>query len=106
MEHQGTARRGLEQGVRYEPLVFTTQGGIQRNAEAILSELASSVARVECRGAAEVKVELLQDVSLSLARSVASAVRRRCPRSAATRGNAARRLIEEAECLEEALQDQ
>ena len=79
LEHQDTARRCLENGVRYEPLVFTLQGGVQANAEAILSELAGAVAKAEGRVAKVVKSEILQNVSLTLTRAAARAIARRAP---------------------------
>ena len=72
--------RCAERGVRYEPIVFTAQGGCEKHAEAILSQIADSVANAECRGKGKVKAELLQTLSLSIAQSVAKAVLRRVPR--------------------------
>ena len=65
--------------MRYEPLVFTVQGGIQANAEAILSDLAAAVARAEGRDEKVVKGEILQDLSMRLTRAAAKAVARRTP---------------------------
>ena len=79
LEHQDTARRCQENDVRYEPLVFTVQGGIQANAEAILSDLAAAVARAEGRDEKVVKGEILQDLSMRLTRAAAKAVARRTP---------------------------
>ena len=41
--------------MKYEPLVFTVQGGVQKNAEAVLSALAEAVARAEGKAVAKVK---------------------------------------------------
>ncbi len=60
-----------------EPLVFTTPGGCERHAEGILSTMADAVAREEGRERAAVKAELLEAISLSIARSVAKAIIRR-----------------------------
>ena len=63
--------------VSYQPLVFTTQGGCERHAEALISQIAKSVAKCENSSVMEVKAEMMQRISLSLARSVAKAVERR-----------------------------
>ena len=68
MERQDTANLCAAKGVKYEPLVFTAQGGIQKNAEAVLSALAEAVARAEGKAVAKVKAEILEDMSLTLVR--------------------------------------
>ena len=40
MEFQNTAAQCAQRGVRFEPVVFTCQGGVQSNAEAILTSIA------------------------------------------------------------------
>ena len=72
--------RCAEKGVRYEPLVFTAQGGCEKHAEAIISQIADSVAQAQCRDKGKVKAEMLETISMSIARSVAKAVIRRQPR--------------------------
>ena len=72
--------RCVEKGIRYEPLVFTAEGGCEKHAEAIISQIADSVATIECRDAGRVKAEMLETISFSIARSVAKAIRRRRPR--------------------------
>ena len=99
LEHQDTAQRCLENSVRYEPLVFTTQGAIQKNAEAIISELAGAVAKAEGRHEAIVKAEIIQDICLRLTRSAAKAVARRAPRIDRGGGDEGARLREEMEVL-------
>ena len=84
LEHQDTARRCLENGVRYEPLVFTLQGGVQANAEAILSDLAVAVAKAEGKDHKVIKNELLQDISLTLTRGAARDIARRAPQMEAS----------------------
>ena len=100
--HQRTAELCAAQGIKYEPMVFTCQGGCEGHAEAILSQIATSVAKVEGAAAATVKAELLEEISLCIRRSVARAVARRAP--AARRGKicAIRRALEEAaaDCME------
>ena len=60
-----------EKGVRYESLVFTAQGGCEKHAEAIISQIADKVAQAESRDKGEVKAKMLETISMSIARSVA-----------------------------------
>ena len=78
-DHLDTAALCSQQGIIYEPLVFTAQGGLERHAEALLSRIADAVSSQEEATAMEVKAELLQRISLSLARSAAKAISRRKP---------------------------
>ena len=75
--------RCAAKGVRYEPLVFTTQGGCEKHAEAILSKIADKVSQVESRDAGKIKAEFLEAICMSIAKSVAKAVMRRRPRAQA-----------------------
>ena len=77
MSHLDTSAKCAAKGIRYEPLVFTTQGGCETHAEAIISQIAGEVAKLEHKAAALVKAEMLQAISMSIARSVAKAVIRR-----------------------------
>jgi hypothetical protein len=77
-----TASLCAVQGIAYEPLVFTAQGGIEKHAEAILSQLAELVADVESREVGDVKAEFLERISFTLARHTANAVLRRQGRAA------------------------
>ena len=92
-------------GVRYEPLVFTTQGGCEKHAEAIISQIVDKVAEAECRDAGKVKAEILQTICMSIMRSVAKAIARRRPRARAQAGAAADALLAEISCLEEPADD-
>ena len=67
--HQGT--------IAPSPLVFSTQGGCETHAEAIITQIANAVAKIEGRASAMLKAEMLQNISMSIARSVAKAVMRR-----------------------------
>ena len=80
MEHLDTASRCAERNVRYEPMVFTAQGGIQSNAESLLTLISESVAKAEGTHPELVKAEIVQDLSRSLARAAARALARRTPR--------------------------
>ncbi len=44
---QNTARLCADQGIMYEPLVFSAQGGVEPKAETILTRLAALVAAEE-----------------------------------------------------------
>ena len=100
MQHLNTASLCRERRICYEPVVFTTQGGVEGHAEAILSRIATAVAANEDAEAAEVKAEMLQTISLSLARSVAKAVRRRRPTASGSLQGGGRRQAVETAVLE------
>ena len=72
--------RCAERGIRYEPLVFTTQGAMEKHSEAILSQITDAISRSEGREPGQIKSELLQAISFSIAQSVAKSVMRRQPR--------------------------
>ena len=84
LEHQQTEHLCAQQGVLYVPLVFTAQGGISKRAEAILHQIAGSLARVEGADEASVFADIANNISYSLAFSAARAVSRR-QRQPATR---------------------
>ena len=75
--HLNTAAMCAAQGVAYEPLVFTCQGGCEGHAEAILSRIAACIAKCEGVDAATIKAEMMEDISLCIGRSVALAVQKR-----------------------------
>ena len=98
--------RCAEKGVRYEPLVFTAQGGCEKRAEAILSQIADSVAKAECRDVGKVKAELLETISMSIAKSAAKAIARRRPKADISIAQApGLAFLSELECLQEPLED-
>ena len=80
LDYQDTARRCLERGIKYEPLVFTAQGGIQSTAESYITQFATAIAKNEATEAGIVKAEILQDLSRSLARAASRAIARRTMR--------------------------
>ena len=80
MEFQDTANRCAQRGVKYEPIVFTAQGGIQSHGESLLTRLAGAVAKVEGREASVVKAEMVRDLSRTWARAAATAIARRAPK--------------------------
>ena len=88
--------RAVQLGGRYEPLVFTTQGGCETTAEAFLSRIADAIGREESRDASRVKAAMLEAISMSIVKSVASAVARRRPR---------RRAIEAVDSQQQSLAD-
>ena len=92
-------------GVRYEPMVFTTQGGCEKHAEAIISQIADRVGQAECRDAGKVKAELLECVCMSIMRSVAKAVIRRRPRPRTQMCSRSLTLVTELNSLEERADD-
>jgi len=74
-----TAARCQAQGITYEPLVFTCQGGCERHAEGIVAQIAEAVARAEFVEAAAVKADMLEQISVCLARNNARAIAQRMP---------------------------
>ena len=80
MEFQDTANRCAQRGVKYEPVVFTCQGGIQSNGESVLTRLAEAVAKAEGKTSSQIKAEIMQDLSRTWVRAAASAIARRRPR--------------------------
>ena len=77
LEHLRTGELCAAQGISYQPLVFTAQGGCERHAEALLSQIANAVAKCEDASPMEIKADMMQRISLSLARSVAKTIERR-----------------------------
>jgi hypothetical protein len=99
MELQDTASRCAQRGVRFEPMVFTCQGGIQTNAEGILALLAESVAKIEGSEPSIVKADIIRDLSRTLVRAAARAIARRSQKYDVP--NACGRIVEAATILEE-----
>lgn len=99
---RGNVRARCEaRGVRYEPLVFTTQGGCEKHSEAIITQIADKVAQVECRDAGKVKAEILETICMSIMRSVAKAVIRRRPRARVQKSEVAASWLLDMAGLEE-----
>ena len=96
-----TADRCRAQGITYEPLVFTCQGGCERHAEGILTQIAEAVARAEDLEAASVKADILEQISSCLARHVARAISRRVPRRPGLTFNAIQRAMRDATDIDE-----
>jgi hypothetical protein len=76
-----TERLCADQGITYEPLVFSVQGGIEPRAEAILSMIAKQVALEEGADAADIKSMILESIAFTLVRYGARAVSRRQARA-------------------------
>ena len=91
--------------MRYEPLVFTTQGGCEKHAEAIISKIADKVSQVESRDVGKVEAEFLKAICMSIATSVAKAVMRRRPRAPAQGLVQTEGLLAEFAMLEEPVDD-
>ena len=94
LEHLDTQSLCAARGMSYEPTVFTAQGGIERHSEALLSRIAGAVSKEEGSSLAEAKSEIIQAISLCLARSAAKAVIRRRPAPVAVTANLHRTLQE------------
>ena len=57
--------------------MFTTQGACEPRAEAILSQVADAIAKVQESDVGEVKADMLQSINLCIARSVVRSILRR-----------------------------
>ena len=80
MGHLDTFAQCAARGIRYEPMVFSAQGGCETHAEGILHQVAQAVADAEGISKSAVKADMMEQLARSLARSVARAiVRRRRP---------------------------
>ena len=77
IEHLRTGELCAAQDISYQPLVFGAQGGCERHAEGLISQIAKSIAKCENSSTMEVKAEMMQCLSLSLARSATKAIDRR-----------------------------
>ena len=95
LQHLNTAELCAAQGVAYEPLVFTCQGGCEAHAESILTRIATCIDKCEGVDAASVKAEMMESISLCIERSVARAIHRRAT-TRQTRKTQTLRSLEEA----------
>ena len=91
-----TAERCKAQGIVYEPLVFTCQGGCEKRAEGIISQIADAIASAGDVEAATVKSDFLEQISACLARHTARAISRRIPKKAKLACNALTRYLRDA----------
>ena len=78
--HNQTAERCQAQVFAYEPLVFTCQGGVEKYAESIVSQLAQAVGQAEETDPWTVKADSLERIGVCLARHMARAIARRIPK--------------------------
>ena len=90
-----TAVRCAANGVSYEPLVFTAQGGCEPHAESILTRIAKAISDVEGSTQAAAKKEIMEQISFSLGRSMARAVIRRRRRTTKRLASAIDRFLAE-----------
>ena len=67
LDHLDTYNLCVAVGMSYDP-VFLAQGGVEWHAESVLSQIATAIAHEEETNPADVKSEMLQQISLSLAR--------------------------------------
>ena len=79
MAHLNTFAQCAARGIRYEPMVFSVQGGCESHAEGVIHQLAQAIADAEGISKASAKADIMEEIALSLARSAASAVARRRP---------------------------
>ena len=77
ISHLDTGARCAARGIKYMPLVFTTQGGCEVHAEAVISQIAAAIASAEGCSSAAIKSDMMQMILMINARSVAKAISRR-----------------------------
>ena len=99
LEHLDTHSLCTARGIDYAPAVFTVQGGMERHTEALLTRIAKAVSKEESTSLAEAKGEIMQAVTMSLARSAVKAVIRRRPAPVA-RSSELQRALQEAATLD------
>ena len=75
--HLNTAAKCAEEGVAFEPVVFTTLGGIEPRGAAILHRIAECVAAAEGAQLDQIKSDMLQRLTICVARTSAQTIRRR-----------------------------
>ena len=82
----------------FHSLVFTAKGGVERHVEAVIGLLATALAEGEGSSPEKMKAEMLERISLTLARHAARAVVRRQtrPATASWGSGVARRFLWEA----------
>merc|ERR1712232_1209401 len=65
--YNNTAVKCSERGWRYEPIIFSLDGEVQKHAEEVISQLALSIARVErAREVGPLRNQLLREILLKL----------------------------------------
>ena len=99
--YQDTARKCGEVGIRFVPMVFEAQGAMTKEAAAVLHAVAAAVAAAESSDQDQVKEDLLQRVSLTIARCNGGRIARRVGQSGVSQHSAVRRAMDEARCLED-----
>jgi hypothetical protein len=103
-EYQRTAGKCEEVGVRFVPMVFEMQGAMTKEAAAVLHGIAAAVAAAENKDISQTKEDLLQRLSLTIARGSGRRIARRVGHVApADQGNrsAVQRALGEAQLLED-----
>ena len=98
--YRNTAQRCEEAGVRCQPMVFEAQGGMTKEAGAILHTLAHAVAHAEHSDVQRCKSDLLQRIALAIARHGASAIKRRRAPATCADTAACQRVIDRSLTLE------
>ena len=101
MARDNTSARCLANGIHYEPIVFTAQGGCHPKAEEVISHIAKAVSEAEGTPLAQMKTEIMEAISVSIARSMARSVARRIPTSRSGPPGLILRKLAEAQLLEE-----
>ena len=82
-------------------MVFEMQGGMSKEAAGVLHGIAAAVANIEASDPAKVKEELLQRLSLTIARASGGRVSRRLANLRDKTDTAARRALMEARFLQD-----
>ena len=100
LDHLDTHSLCTAAGISYKPMAFSAQGGTEGHTESMLTQIATTIASEEETSVAEVKADMLQALSVSLARSAAKAVTRRKPRVHTGIDTGTRRTIAEVQLLQ------
>merc|ERR1712032_699074 len=86
--HHDTSNRCENLGWKYEPMVFTREGDVQREVDSALTFLASAVASAEGKDAAVLKKEIMHALMLSLPSVKMSRINAFAPGTLATASSA------------------
>ncbi len=81
-------------------MVFTAQGACDTRAEAILTQIADAIADAEGIPKSKIKADMMEEISISIARSVVRAVLRRPPAGSRRHAGNVARVLAAAGALE------
>jgi len=100
--YRNTAQQCEQAGIRFQPMIFETQGGAAKETAAILHKLAKALAQAEGSDQGKCNNDILQRIALIIARHGASAVKRRRRLIPCVSADASIRELQRSQLLESA----